>query len=143
MLPRLSFHQSSGQVRARFSLCSVNSPLRPRHPGSFRHPGSVQSGAGASVLCGAYNPAKRHFQIAQRRAAGRAYNPAKHHSKIAQRRAGGPPSSVLRFFFPLPVAVSRCRFSLPLLVAVWQGEFPALHNLAASVHRRGAEAGGS
>jgi hypothetical protein len=43
-----------------------------------------------SVLRGAYNPAKHHSKIAQRRAEGRAYNPAKHHSKIAQRRAEGP-----------------------------------------------------
>ena len=79
---------------------------------------------------GAYNPAKHHSKIAQRRAGGPrttrrnatprlpsagpegrvqpgetslqdcpapgrrpAYNPAKRHSKIAQRRAGGPPSS--------------------------------------------------
>ncbi len=48
-----------------------------------------------SVLRGAYNLAKHHSKIAQRRAEGRAYNPAKHHSKIAQRRAGGPQSSVL------------------------------------------------
>ncbi len=42
-----------------------------------------------TVLSGAYNPAKHHSKIAQRRAGGGAYNPAKHHSKIAQRRAGG------------------------------------------------------
>ncbi len=42
-----------------------------------------------TVLSGAYNPAKHHSKIAQRRAGGGAYNPAKHHCKIAQRRAGG------------------------------------------------------
>ena len=38
-----------------------------------------------------------------------AYNPAKHHSKIAQRRAGGPQSCV----FPLP----SCCFLFPLLLS--------------------------
>ena len=56
---------------------------------SFAGPGETISFAG-SVLRGAYNPAKHHSKIAQRRAEGRAYNPAKHHSKIAQRRAEGP-----------------------------------------------------
>ncbi len=46
-----------------------------------------------SVLRGAYNPAKHHSKIAQRRAAGRAYNPAKHHFQIAQRRAAGRTSN--------------------------------------------------
>ncbi len=54
------------------------------------------------------------------------------------------PLPASRFTLPAPryrlFAVSGCRFycrfPLPLLVAVWQGQIPAWHNLAATVHRR-------
>ena len=100
----------------------------------------------SSVLRGAYNPAKHHCKIAQRRAAGPrttrrnttarlpsagpearvqpgetplqdcpapgrrpAYNPAKHHCKIAQRRAGGPRTTRRNTTARLPSAGPQAR----------------------------------
>jgi len=74
-----------GELKLASSLITHRSPSAP-HPSSPRK-------FPVRGLRGAYNAAKHHSKIAQRRAGGRAYNPAKHHSKIAQRRAGGPRSS--------------------------------------------------
>gem|GEM_PF-5268591 len=71
---------------------STSSVLRGAYNSAKHHSKIAQRRAGGR----AYNPAKHHSKIAQRQAGGRAYNSAKHHSKIAQRRAGGPQSSVLR-----------------------------------------------